>query len=65
MAVALLAVSPWGNGWDSFKIGAIAALTGTPAYFIFRKIYGGRRALEAKGLEDGAVGAVADPSAED
>ena len=65
IAVALLAVSPWGNGWDSFKIGAIAALSGTPAYFIFRKIYGGRRALEAEGLEDGAVEAVAGPAAED
>lgn len=46
--VAVLAMSPWGNGWDYFLGGCIAAVTGPPAYFIFKKIYGGQRALDAE-----------------
>ena len=63
ITVAVLAMSPFGNGWNYFIGGSVAALTGPPAYFLFKKIYGGRRALEAEGLEDGAVEAVADPAA--
>lgn len=32
----------------------------TAVFFLFKKIYGGRRALEAEGVEDGAVEAVVD-----
>jgi hypothetical protein len=41
-------MSPWGNGWDYFIWGTIAALTGPPAYFIFKRIYGGENALAAE-----------------
>jgi amino acid transporter len=47
VAVAIVAMSPWGNGWDYFIGGTIAALTGPPAYFIFKAIYGGKKRLEA------------------
>ncbi|MCX6363333.1 MAG: hypothetical protein NTW58_04045, partial [Actinobacteria bacterium] len=47
VAVAVVAMSPWGNGWDYFIGGTIAALTGPPAYFIFKAIYGGKKRLEA------------------
>jgi amino acid transporter len=48
VAVAVVAMSPWGNGWDYFVGGTLAALTGPPAYFIFKAIYGGKRRLEAE-----------------
>ncbi len=64
ITVAVLAMSPFGNGWNYFIGGSLAALTGPPAYFLFKKLYGGRRALEAEGLEDGAVKAVADAASQ-
>ena len=42
IAVAVLAISPFGNGWNYFIGGMIAAITGPPAYFIFKRIYKGR-----------------------
>ena len=42
ITVAVFAMSPWGNGWNYFIWGTVAALTGPPAYFIFKRIYGGR-----------------------
>ena len=48
ITVAVFAMSPWGNGWDYFIWGTVAALTGPPAYFIFKRIYGGQRALDAE-----------------
>jgi amino acid transporter len=42
VAVAVLAISPFGNGWNYFIGGMIAAVTGPPAYFIFKRIYKGR-----------------------
>ena len=48
ITVAVFAMSPWGNGWDYFIWGTVAALTGPPAYFIFRRIYGGEKALAAE-----------------
>ncbi len=48
ICVAVLAMSPFGNGWDYFIGGCVAALTGPPAYLIFRGIYGGKKALEAE-----------------
>jgi amino acid transporter len=61
ITVAVFAMSPWGNGWDYFVWGTVAALTGPPAYFIFKRIYGGQRALDAErdvtGTAPGAAGA--------
>ena len=48
IVVAAFAMSPWGNGWDYFIWGTVAALTGPPAYFVFRRIYGGQKALDAE-----------------
>jgi len=48
ITVAVFAMSPWGNGWNYFIWGTVAALTGPPAYFIFKRIYGGQRALDAE-----------------
>jgi amino acid transporter len=53
IAVAVFAMSPWGNGWDYFIWGSVAALTGPPAYFIFRRIYGGQKALDAEQAASG------------
>jgi len=39
-----------GNGRDYLIGGAIAALTGPPAFFIFRAIYGGKKKLASEGL---------------
>jgi amino acid transporter len=50
ITVAAFAMSPWGNGWDRFVWGAVAALTGPPAYLLFKRVYGGPRALEAQGV---------------
>ena len=47
VAVAAVAMSPWGNGWNYFIGGAIAALTGPPACFIVKAIYGGKKRLAA------------------
>jgi amino acid transporter len=47
VTVAVFAMSPWGNGWDYFIWGSVAALTGPPAYFIFKRVYGGQRASGA------------------
>jgi amino acid transporter len=46
VTVAVFAMSPWGNGWNYFIWGTVAALTGPPAYFIFKRIYGGQKALD-------------------
>jgi amino acid transporter len=46
ITVAVFAMSPWGNGWNYFIWGTVAALTGPPAYFIFKRIYGGQKALD-------------------
>ena len=46
VAVAVLAKSPFGNGWNYFVWGSVAALSGPPAYLIFKKIYGGRELPE-------------------
>ena len=48
ITVAVFAMSPWGNGWNYFLWGTVAALTGPPAYFIFKRIYGGQKALDAE-----------------
>ncbi|HTX70875.1 MAG TPA: APC family permease [Thermoleophilia bacterium] len=48
ITVAVFAMSPWGNGWDYFIWGTVAALTGPPAYFVFKRIYGGQKALDAE-----------------
>jgi hypothetical protein len=57
-------MSPWGNGWDYFIWGTVAALTGPPAYFIFKKIYGGQKALDAERAASApAAGAAAAPAA--
>ena len=48
VTVAVFAMSPWGNGWNYFIWGTVAALTGPPAYFIFKRIYGGQKALDAE-----------------
>jgi amino acid transporter len=62
VAVAVLAMSPFGNGWNYFVWGSVVALTGPPAYLIFKKIYGGRDLPEV-GFEyaddDGSGAAVA------
>ena len=50
IAVAVLAMSPFGNGWNYFIWGSLAALSGPPAYLIFKKIYKGRE-LPAVGYE--------------
>jgi amino acid transporter len=50
VTVAVLAISPFGNGWNYFIGGMIAAITGPPAYFIFKAIYKGRP-LPAIGYE--------------
>ena len=68
ITVAVFAMSPWGNGWDYFIWGTVAALTGPPAYFIFKRIYGGQKALDAERAASGAVppapaGAAAAPAA--
>jgi amino acid transporter len=68
ITVAVFAMSPWGNGWDYFIWGTVAALTGPPAYFIFKRIYGGQKALDAERAASGAVppapaGATASPAA--
>ena len=42
ITVAVLAISPFGNGWNYFIGGMIAAATGPPAYFIFKAVYKGR-----------------------
>ena len=55
ITVAVFAMSPWGNGWDYFIWGTVAALTGPPAYFIFKRIYGGQKALDAERAASGAV----------
>ena len=39
VTVAVLAISPFGNGWNYFIGGSIAAVTGPPAYFIFKYLY--------------------------
>jgi amino acid transporter len=57
ITVAVLAMSRFGSGWDYFIGGALAALTGPPAYFIFKRIYGGEKARTA------AAGAAAAPVA--
>ena len=54
ITVAAFAMSPWGNGWDYCIWGSVAALTGPPAYFVFRAIYGGRRALAPEDAGSGA-----------
>jgi amino acid transporter len=46
ICVAIAAM--FGNGRDDLIGGTIAALTGPPAYFIFKKIYGGKQALAAE-----------------
>ena len=46
VAVAVLAMSPFGNGWNYFVWGSVAALSGPPAYLIFKKIYKGRELPE-------------------
>ena len=48
VTVAVFAMSPWGNGWNYFLWGTVAALTGPPAYFIFKRICGGQKALDAE-----------------
>ena len=55
ITVAVFAMSPWGNGWDYFIWGTVAALTGPPAYFIFKRIYGGQKALDAERAASGEV----------
>jgi amino acid transporter len=55
ITVAAFAMSPWGNGWDYFIWGTVAALTGPPAYFIFKGIYGGQKALDAERAASGEV----------
>jgi amino acid transporter len=60
VTVAVFAMSPWGNGWDYFIWGTVAALTGPPAYFIFRRIYGGQKALDAERAATSAAPAPAD-----
>jgi amino acid transporter len=50
VTVAVLAISPFGNGWNYFIGGMIAAVTGPPAYFIFKYLYKGRP-LPAIGYE--------------
>ena len=55
ITVAVFAMSPWGNGWDYFIWGTVAALTGPPAYFIFKRIYGGQKALDAERAASGAA----------
>ena len=50
ITVAVLAISPFGNGWNYFIGGMIAAISGPPAYFIFKRIYKGRP-LPAIGYE--------------
>jgi amino acid transporter len=63
ITVAVFAMSPWGNGWDYFVWGTMAALTGPPAYFIFRRIYGGQKALDAERAVRGeAAGTSAAPA---
>jgi ethanolamine permease len=58
VAVAVLAMSPFGNGWNYFIWGSLAALSGPPAYLIFKKVY--------KGCELPAVGyEYADDAADD
>ena len=47
ITVAVFAMSPWGNGWNYFICGTVA-LTGPPAYFIFKRIYGGRLTAVAR-----------------
>ena len=42
VTVAVLAISPFGNGWNYFIGGMIAAVTGPPAYFICKAVYKGR-----------------------
>lgn len=56
ITVAVLAISPFGNGWDYFIGGSIAAVTGPPAYWIFKAVYGGSRKLAE---EEAAAGATA------
>jgi hypothetical protein len=62
-------MSPWGNGWDYFIWGTVAALTGPPAYFVFKRIYGGQKALDAaqtaSGEGPGALSALPAPPAAD
>lgn len=41
VTVAVLATSPFGNGWNSFIGGSIAAISGPPAYFVFKRVYKG------------------------
>jgi amino acid transporter len=73
ITVAAFAMSPWGNGWDYFIWGTVAALTGPPAYFIFKRIYGGQDALDAQRAASGeaphapgaAVAAAADGASAD
>ena len=48
ITVAVFAMSPWGNGLNYFIWGTVAALTGPPAYFIFKRLYGGQDALDAE-----------------
>jgi len=60
ITVAVFAMSPWGNGWDYFIWGTVAALTGPPAYFIFKRIYGGQRALDAERAAGGEEPPAAD-----
>jgi amino acid transporter len=55
ISVAVFAMSPWGNGWDYFIWGTVAALTGPPAYFIFKWIYGGQKALDAESAARGEL----------
>jgi amino acid transporter len=59
VTVAVFAMSPWGNGWNYFIWGTVAALTGPPAYFIFKKIYGGQDALDAEPPADDDIGGAA------
>ena len=59
ITVAVLAMSPFGNGWNYFVGGSLAALTGPPAYFVFKKIYGGREKLRAEGFDGTGDGAAA------
>jgi len=60
ITVAVFAMSPWGNGWNYFIWGTVAALTGPPAYFIFKRIYGGQRALDAERAAGGEEPPAAD-----
>ena len=54
ITVAVFAMSPWGNGWDYFIWGTLAALTGPPAYFIFKRIItAASRALDAERAASG------------